>query len=79
MTQLVVTKPQVKALEKLASRDGGSAYSLRCTLGTLSALERKGYAKSKHGIGSIFSPHVNITWYITDAGRTVYRSNDRAK
>ena len=69
-----VTKPQADALEKLASRDGGSAYSLRLTLGTLGALQRKGYAKSKHHLGSIWSPHVNISWYITDAGRAVYRA-----
>lgn len=66
---------QKKALEKVASRSGGSAYSLGLTLGTLNSLALKGLVSAnRSGLGCLFSPRVGIAWYITDAGRDAHRT-----
>lgn len=78
--RLTVTAPQLKALERLASKEGGSAYTLRLSMSTLNSLKAKGYATSNtSGLGALFSPRTGVTWYITDSGRAVYRSAQIAK
>lgn len=73
-----MTKAQKKALEAMASRSGGSAYSLGCGLGTLNSLALKGYATAnRSGLGTLFSPRTGIAWYITDAGRAALSATER--
>ena len=45
------------------------------SLGTLNALERRGYVASKRGTGSIAFPHTSIQWRITESGRAAVSSN----
>lgn len=45
-----------------------SAYSLGESLGTLNSLERLGFAKSRHQLGSLFDPRTGIFFRITEAG-----------
>lgn len=68
-----LTKAQretLAALEKVAERGAYPGLSL----GTLGALERRGLAKAKAGIGSMAMPHTAIRWSITPAGRAAIRS-----
>lgn len=62
---------QIAALEKLAQEGGRGSYRLGCTLGTLNSLALKGLARASRDLGAIFSPHIAIKWYITDAGRAL--------
>ncbi len=61
---------QRAALETLARRGQCSAYEARVQMRTLEALERRGMVRSRHQIGSMWSPQTNIGWEITDAGRS---------
>lgn len=62
-----LTKQQLAVLSKLSAGQG-SAYSLRCSLNTLWALQSRDLAQSIPGPGSIAFPR-NMGWYITEAGR----------
>jgi len=55
--------------------DWMSAYTLRHGLHTLDALEKKGLAKSKSGLGAIVSPRTVVKYRLTDAGRAWCKTN----
>jgi hypothetical protein len=61
-----LTKRQIEALTKL-SAEPGSAYGMRVSLGTLSALSDKQLI-TPTGLGHMAFPRT-ATWKITQAGR----------
>ena len=62
-----LTANQKRALAKLSESEGRCAFEIKESLSTLNALAAKGFARSKHYIGSVFSPRVNIEWFKTAA------------
>lgn len=53
-----LSKRQAEALHALAAGERGAYPGLN--MGTLASLERMGLARSRHGLGSMFSPHTAI-------------------
>lgn len=62
-----MTEAMLSALSDL-EREPSSAYEIGCSLGTIRALERRGYARCIPGPGNFAFPHT-ATWRITPAGR----------
>lgn len=63
-----LTVKQREALIALASGEWRNAYSLRQSLGTLNALNRRKMVERKTGLGAHFFPRTAIEWRITAAG-----------
>jgi len=66
-----LTAKQTDILVKLAARGSESAYGLQTSLGTLSALKKRGLLNSRHGQGSFTFPRNGIMWSLTPAGRAI--------
>ena len=60
MANAKLSKAQEAALEKLSETEWKSAYDVDCSLATLNALVTKGYARSKHTVGSMAFPRNSI-------------------
>lgn len=68
MTKRPLSELQRRALEGLKDGQLHSSYDLRATLTTMRALEARGLVRSRHELGSIFSPQTNIKWRVTNDG-----------
>jgi len=57
-----LSETQTKVLNQMKPDKWYCSYDLSCSLGTLRALHQKGCVKMEAGLGSTFSPRVNITF-----------------
>lgn len=62
-----ITPKQADAL--LTLRNGARSAYPGLHMGTLQALERKGFVVAKRGLGSMAMPQTAIKWFLTLAGR----------
>ena len=69
MTKTQLSPAQQAVLDQL-THEWQSAYDLRCNLATLFALERRGLAERKDGLGSWFAPRINIGFRLPRVPRT---------
>lgn len=64
---MVLSKTQKEVLQRLGT-EYKCAYELKASMATLDALEKKGLATSKSGLGAIFSPRTSIEYKLTPDG-----------
>ena len=57
-----LTKAQSAALQRMKETPRSSAYTMKVSMATLEALERKGLAKAFRGLGSMAFPKTAIKW-----------------
>ena len=62
-----LTGHQIECLKALKAGPRSAYPGLH--MGSLNALALNQLVKANHRLGSMFSPHVNIMWSLTDAGR----------
>lgn len=53
---------EAMAIMTLMTKNWRSSYELGISLNTLQALEKRGLIRSKHNLGSMFSPRTAILW-----------------
>ena len=63
-----LTDKQIEHL-RILKAGSSSAYAAGLHMGVLNSLSLKGLVSSQRPFGSLFAPHNNIKWQITDAGR----------
>jgi len=71
---------QQEALDKLRTLPSGKwecSYTLRVSIRTLEALERRGLVESLYGLGSIYSPRISIEWRIPPNARQTLHHHAR--
>lgn len=61
---------QQQHLQALAAGERGAYPGLN--MGTLASLERMGLARSRAGLGSMFSPRTTIKWRLTKEGQKLW-------
>lgn len=54
-----------------------TAYSANESLGTLDALQRRGFLRAQRGLGSMAFPHTSIRYTITKAGLSAYANTPK--
>lgn len=64
-----LSRQQGAALVMLVGNGPSSVYSLRSTLQTMWALERRKLVKPERRPGAFVFPHTSIIWHLTNAGR----------
>ena len=59
---------QLDVLKKMRKHRKWTAYTLQASLGTLSALRRRGLVNMRSELGAFWLPRSCILWWITPAG-----------